>query len=620
MSSGKRKIFLLGIDGQDPRLTRELMARGKLPNFARLAEAGGFRALATVNPAQSPVAWTTLATGANPAVHGVFDFLRPVPEKMSIDLAITKLEPSPGGPPKFSRVRQIDAFWDIASRAGVPVSIVRWPVTFPAERVNGFFLSGLGTPDIQGGLANYLYFAAEPPAADDKNPARVRQLARRGDAWAGSFEGPLVARLIGRPRPARVSFLLRTTRDRRGELLVEDGQRLELRQGQWSAALRLGFKVGGRSVSGVVRVLPVELGQRPRLYVSPVEIDPAEPCYDICWPADLTGTWAERIGLFHTLGMPEDTKGVTDYRFGLGEFLALYDEVAREREAMLELVLERFVEDGGVAAVVFDGLDRVQHLFWAAVDREHPAADAAWHEKWDHVIADEYARMDRVLGCVLEAADQDTLVLVFSDHGFETFRKAVHLNYWLATAGYMDAEVGAADSETTLMRAVNWDKTSAYAVGFGCIYLNLAGREAEGVVPAERAGELRREIAERIEQELVDPETGQRMVREAFVREQIFRGPLIDRAPDIVVGFEAGYRASWQTALGGGLRCLVEPNLEPWCGDHLVHPDAVPGVVFANRPLREGRASVYQVAPTVLEWLGLPRPEYAAQEALVIAE
>jgi len=618
MSRAKRKVFVLGFDGQDPRLTNQLMEKGALPNLARLAESDGFRSLATVNPAQSPVAWTTLATGANPAVHGIFDFLRPVPEKMSIDLAITRMAPGEGGRPAFSRARAVDAFWDYTSRAEVPTSVIRWPVTFPAEQVAGKFLSGLGTPDIQGGLANYLFFITTKPGPDDKNPARVRQLSRRGAAFAGAFEGPLVGRLIGGPKPATVKFLLTPGDDDRAELSLEDGQRIELAVGTWSAPIRLRFSLGrGRDVAGVVRVLLTQLGDSPQMYVSPVEVDPTDPCYDICWPRDLGRTWSDRIGIFHTLGMPEDTKGVTDRRFGLSHFLALYDQVARERKGMLELLLGDFAENGGVAAIVFDGLDRIQHLFWAAVDRDHPVADAKWHEKFDGVIEEAYRRIDAIVGRVLDAIDDDTLLLIFSDHGFETFRKAVHLNYWLAKAGYMTARLGAPDNETTLFRAVDWSKTVAYALGFGCIYLNVKGREAKGIVSPSQAGELRREIARRLQDELTDPDTGERVVREAFVRDDIFSGPLIERAPDVVVGFEPGYRASWQTALGGGLRCLVEPNLDPWCGDHLVHPGAVPGVVFANRPITGDAPSAYQIAPTILRWLGLDVPEYAAADPLV---
>lgn len=614
MASGRR-LVLLGIDGQDPRITERLLRAGRLPAFARLAESGCFARLRTTNPAQSPVAWTTMATGANPGYHGVFDFLRPVPDRMLIDLAIMRPVRGPTGQPAFERVRKVDAFWDLTTRAGVYTSVIRWPVTFPAERVSGHFLSGLGTPDIQGHLGAYLFFCTQPPPADDKSPQRVRRLRRKGSRWAGAIEGPRVAGLV-RARQATVAFELEV-HGRQAVLHIAGHEPVTLRPGEWSGWVRLQFRVGARTVRGICKCLLLGLGEDCRLYVSPVEIDPRAPCFPISWPEELAAGWAAEGGLFHTLGSPEDTKGVTDGRFGPEGFLETCEEVMEERAQMLRRELAA-LPDEGVLAVVFDTLDRVQHMFWAGLDDGHPYGDESWRRQWGSIIDEFYVRFDELVGEVLEGIGDDTVLMVFSDHGFTTFRRAVHLNRWLVDNGYMTAAMAEDDNQTTLFRTVRWERTVAYACGFGCIYLNLKGREARGIVePGEEAEKLRAEIASRLVEELRDEAGGGKVVREAFVRDELFEGPHVGDAPDVVVGFEPGYRASWQTAIGGGLRAVIEDNAEPWSGDHLVHPECVPGVLFVNRRGASSECCAADIGTTVVRWFGLKPPDYMRGRALL---
>jgi len=553
--------------------------------------------------------WTTLATGMNPGHHGVFDFLKPDPERMSIDLAITKYRPRARGLPTFERAREAKAFWDITTARGIHTSVIRWPVTFPAEEVSGHFLSGLGTPDIHGRLGSYSFFTTRPVSPDDKAPERVERLRTDGESWAGELVGPTVARLTG-ARPSKVPFRLERRAEDEVALCLSGQQPVILRVGEWSPWLHVRFSVGWfRKVSAVFKCLLVTADEGEcSLYVGPPQVDPEAPCFDVSWPRDYAAEMARELGTFHTLGMPEDTKGVTDGRFELESFLVTCDEVIEERKWMLERELDLLPPEG-VLAVVFDTLDRIQHLFWASEDPTHPIASDEWQAKWRGVIEKYYQLMDRIVGTVLERAGPEAVVLTLSDHGFTSFRRAVHLNRWLAEQGYMSAQLGAQDQASSLFGTVDWSRTRAYACGFGAIYLNLRGREAKGIVsPGEEADELRREIAQRMANEFQDAEMDARVVREAFVRDDVFSGPLIERAPDVLVGFEPGYRASWQTALGGGLQTLVEDHADPWCGDHLVHPECVPGVLFCNRPLAGDSPRAADIAPTVLSHFGLDVP------------
>ena len=138
---------------------------------------------------------------------------------------------------------------------------------------------------------------------------------------------------------------------------------------------------------------------------------------------------------------------------------------------------------------MFDITDRVQHMFFRFHKDDRWGASAS-DERYTHVLRDLYVQMDGLLGRVMKEIDVQTVLMVLSDHGFKPFRRAVELNRWLQQNGYL-AENPLAKTPDLLQR-VDWSKTQAYAVGFGGIYLNLAGREARGIVPKEDAARLKR--------------------------------------------------------------------------------------------------------------------------------
>jgi len=207
---------------------------------------------------------------------------------------------------------------------------------------------------------------------------------------------------------------------------------------------------------------------------------------------------------------------------------------------------------------------------------------------------------------VLESVGEKTVVIVLSDHGFTSFRRAVHLNSWLVQNGLMVLKSPPAAEEPTLLRNVDWARTRAYALGFSSIYLNLAGREKGGIVSAgDEAATVKRQIAEMLDK-LIDPASGQQVIERIYTREELYAGPFLEDAPDLVVGFRSGYRASWQTALGAAPEALFEDNRKLWSGDHVVDPSCDPGVLLASRPLNRAEPRQADVAPTVLKAFALP--------------
>ncbi len=599
------RSLVLGMDGLDPRLALALMEQGKLPNFASLADSGTFGPLQTSNPVMSPVAWSNIAAGAGPGHHGIFDFLHRDPDNYMPYISLRRSSSGVFGT-RYQEARQAPGFWRYTSDAGIPTTVLRWPVTFPPEKVNGRFLSGLGVPDLLGTEGQYTVYTTAPPAKDDPSGHSVIQVQWR-QTDAGLIQTVLRGPQIGRGRFAETALIVQRKTSDTCMLHLGGDPAIEIRCKRWTPWIKVTFRAGLKRVRGMVKLLLLEVTPQFKLVVSPIHLDPADPAFDISFPPDYTRSLDERIGAFHTLGMPEMVHPLSHQRYGFDAFLDQVQTIRDERKEMFLTELEQFRK--GVFAFVFDHTDRIQHAFWATRDPTHPMYDEAEAESYRDVIEETYREMDAHLGEVVKRIDRKTLLLVVSDHGFGTFRRQVHLNRWLIDHGYMRLKGPQKAEGRGLFQDVDWRHTKAYAVGFSSIYLNRSGREAGGVVKgSEAARKLQDEIAVQL-QTLVDADSGNRMVRRVYHSREIYRdGPRVNEAPDLVVGLEPGYRASWQTALGGARAALVEDNDSRWSGDHIFDPDTMPGIILSNAKLSGQTFRGTDIAPTVLAALGLERP------------
>jgi predicted AlkP superfamily phosphohydrolase/phosphomutase len=287
---------------------------------------------------------------------------------------------------------------------------------------------------------------------------------------------------------------------------------------------------------------------------------------------------------------------------------------------MLLEMLERTPR--GLVTCVFDGTDRVQHMFMRYLDEDHPsrraeASDAAAAPRHARAIEDAYVQADVTLGRVMERIDPTdarTLVLVLSDHGFAPFRRGINLNAWLLREGLLALRPGA-DGRGEWLADVDWSRTRAYALGLGGLWLNVRGREAAGVVAPSEAAGLRGEIAGRLTG-LCDPEGGAVAVQRVSDPRAEGAGPWLDDAPDLIVGYARGWRASWDGARGVSAGPVFEDNTRRWSGDHCIDPSEVPGVLVANRPLAVAGARIIDIAPTVLALFGVPPPAWMEGRSL----
>jgi predicted AlkP superfamily phosphohydrolase/phosphomutase len=602
-----KKAIVLGIDGFDYVIMQRLMKAGKLPNFAGLAQSGCFSALATSNPPQSPVAWSSIATGKNPGKHGVFDFIIRHPRKYLPDLGVLRMKK--GGMqltgPSFEPPRKAMAFWEILAEADIPSTVVKWPMTFPPAKVSSRILAGLGVPDIKGGLGKYAFYTTEEIAKNEEGHEKVVPVKISGGRIETEIEGPMVSGLTGK-KPARVPFTFNLDKGRKLGVLEIQGVKVEIRERGWSPWVSVKFDVGFfQHVQGLCKFYLQSIEPAFALYMTPIQVDPSDPCFPISQPENYATELAEQFGPYYTLGIPEDTKALTENRLSDEGFIEMCDQIVSEQEAMLWYELERFKH--GLLAFAFFTTDRIQHIFWATQDPTHPAYNDSYAVKYGGIMESYYKRLDRVLGKVVKHVDDRTLLMVFSDHGFTSFRKAVHLNTWLVRNGFMalKEKPDVSDREGgPLFKYVDWKRTRAYALGLGSIYINLDGREGQGVVSQKEYPEVVRSVQARLEN-FVDPDTGVPVAKSVYARDDIYHGEFVTEAADLVVGFNDGFRMSWQTAIGGTPLKLMEDNVQKWTGDHCVDPSLVPGILFMNQKLKKESPSVLDVAPAVLKYFGL---------------
>jgi len=594
-------VIVLGLDGLEPSLVESMMTSGALPALARLRDNGGYARLATTFPAQTPVAWSTFATGANPGVHGIFDFLRRDPKTYLPDLALNRYEQKNAFvPPKVVNLRRGTPIWELLAKAGVPATVIRCPCTYPPDEVKGRLLGGMGVPDLRGGLGTPTFFTTRSGVPQGESE-RVTTVVLEGNRVRTQLVGPRL------PRGGDAVTDLVAERNPDGRVTVRvGGQSADLSPGVWGPWLKVKFKLGLlQSVAGQVRFFLPETAEGFALYASPVNFTADAPPFPISAPWDYAGELEHRIGSYYTTGMVEDHTGLMNGRIDEAAFLAQCDIVMKEREAMLDLELARF--DHGLLYCLFDTPDRLQHLFWRFLEPDHPANAAGFDPRYRNAIADHYRHLDGIVERVAGAANPETLVIVLSDHGSTSFRRGVHLNGWLLQQGFLALKDGARPGHETgeFFREVDWSRTKAYALGLGGIYLNRRGREAQGIVSPENAEVVAASIKNSL-RGLPDPKSGRPAVRDVKLKEEIYHGPAMTEAPDLLALFERGYRASWTTGLGGIGDGLFEDNTRRWSGDHIVDPELVPGVLFLSRPFSTTAPRMIDLAPTILDALGVP--------------
>ncbi len=522
-----RKVIVFGVDGMDPGFLERHW--GALPALDELRREGTFARLATTDPPQSPVAWSSFITGLDPAEHGIFDFVHRDPVTQEAYLSISRTtEPRfrlPVGPWEIplrpggvELLRRGHPFWEGLARQGVPVAILHMPANFPPSGA-GDELSGMGTPDLRGTQGTYTLI---DHAGDVELTGPVNNLRRDHAVTTARLRIDMDA------EHAVARFQV-------------GGATVLLNEGEWSGWLPVEFPLIPylASARGMIRIFAKQLHPGLQIYVTPVNLDPLDPALPISHPAGLSKDYAKAVGRYPTVGIPQDTTALRNGALTLPEFLAHTADILNTERRLLSAALDRY--RGGLLFFYFSSVDQNSHILWGRDE----AKLLEYYQGVDQAIADARRR------------EPGARVIVMSDHGFTTFRHAVNLNTWLRQEGLL---------ATKREGQVDWSRTRAWALGLNALYVSEPGE----------VGEIRRRLLA-----WRDPETGQAVVTAVGVVEASAANRAV--APTLTIGYAAGYRASWSTGLGEVSDHVFETNTDAWIGDHCVDPAVVPGVLIVSK-------------------------------------
>jgi predicted AlkP superfamily phosphohydrolase/phosphomutase len=613
------RMVILGIDGMDPKLLEEYMRQGLLPNLSRLASSGGFMPLATSVPPQSPVAWSTFITGMDPGGHGIFDFLHLDRDTLTPYMSTSRVSGAgytlplgrwriPLSAQKTQLLRHGTAFWELLEHAGVHTRMFQMPANYPPVETSGQAISGMGTPDMQGTSGVFTLYTDDPKWHDGPVSGGIIERVRlREGVVTGRITGPPNALLKDSPS-ATAELEVIVDPENPVALIHVDDQRLLVQQGEWTGWTPVRFELVPHlsHVSGMVRFYLKQVRPHLVLYMTPVNIDPRNPAQTIAIPVQYARELSEAAGPFYTEEMPEDTKALRAGVLDPGEFLAQTQLVLEERERLLDAELRQFraQPDRALLFFYFSSIDQRHHMMYRESDPSDPLRAADTPAVLANAMRDTYVEIDASVGRVMNAVDERTAIVVMSDHGFSSFRRQVNLNRWLELHGYLRLTDSFNRNSYEWLRGIDWSTTRAFGIGLNSLYLNVRGREKQGIVPPATRAKLAAQIARELES-WVDEETGARIVTQVLLREDVYHGPYLEAAPDIIVGYAPGYRASWDTTTGKIPLALVEANADEWSGDHCIDSRAVPGVLLSNRPLRGTGGSLADLTVTVLGYFGV---------------
>ncbi|MGD9873266.1 MAG: alkaline phosphatase family protein [Kiritimatiellia bacterium] len=579
--TGIRRVVIVGLDGLDAKRTQRLMEEGRLPNFSALRDRGCFKPLLSTCPPISPVAWSSFMTGVNPGKHNIYDFLNRGLGTYLPELSSSRIG---SGRKSYAKLlRKSRPFWHVAGEYGIFSTILRVPITFPPEKFNGVCLSGMCVPDLRGTQGSFTCFTDRVQESPLEGGLQIRADFSNGRAKC-FLPGPEI-----RPgSPLQVPLTIEREQDDTAVCIAVCGQKIRLKQGQTSEWISVRFKAGlFRSAYGLCRLYFASDDKGFRLYVTPLNIDPARPALPVSHPSYYSVYLARLLGPFATLGLAEDTWALNEGVIDDDAFVQQVYSIHEERRAMLFESLKRTKK--GIVACVFDASDRIQHMFTRA------SGDG------DAVVDSMYGKMDRLVGEVSSKMCEGDLLMVMSDHGFTSFRQGFNLNAWLLREGFLHLLPDS--KEDKYLQAVDWSRTRAYSFGLSGIYFNKQGRESRGIVADAEVGALKDEIAARLKKEPA--------VLRVYDSSAVYHGPYVNNGPDLIVGFREGWRASWESAVGTVQTKVVTENTKVWQGDHCVDQSLVPGVFFCNRPLEgESNPAITDIAPTVLKTMGIPVPSY----------
>ncbi|MCA9726508.1 MAG: alkaline phosphatase family protein [Candidatus Eisenbacteria bacterium] len=498
---GPSKVVILGFDGADAQMVRDWMDAGELPNLDRLRKQGTFSDLRPTNPPQTPVSWSTFATGLDPGSTEIFDFLKRDVKTYAPDFAMTKPSEAPFafGPKNplylsaglaavaflillilgalFRRARiglllglvagvgaflwarpfvaenvpehrpiainqrQGTPFWQILGDRGINSTVIRVPQTFPPDpNPGGRLLSGLGVPDIRGTFGTYSFYTSEVVAQGDTDTEMGGKVVLL-DVERGDPEVKTI--LYGPfnklfPEPPEIFLPLTISMD-------WDRHAVQLHLPDQVVDLEQGQWSDFVQLEFPIRKL-IKVHGIARFYL--IELDREIKLYmspinidpvDPIVPITSPKGFAQDI---HDQIGNWKTLGWALDTWSLNENVLPEEVFAEDFDftvGKFEQILDSFFDnpENRLYCQVFYFTDRAGHMFYRFLDPTHPAYDPALAPKWGDFILQSYKRMDAIVGHVMERLPEDGVLLVCSDHGFANWKRSFNMNTWLVRNGFM---------------------------------------------------------------------------------------------------------------------------------------------------------------------------------------
>lgn len=613
-----RRAIVLGMDGVDPQLLRRFIAEGHLPTFAKLIGKMHFGNLQTTNPPQSPVAWASFISGCNPGKTGIFDFVHRDPQKFtpymstsrsfgpsnSIKLGKWSL-PLESGEVKL--LRHGPSLWSSLEEHSIPAIVFQIPANFPVLGGESKVVSGMGTPDLLGTYGTYTFLhEGEPPHEKSKSGSRLFRLSVVQHEAKAVIRGP---KNTFRSDNADSELEIKIQRDPVHDMvkITCDGQTVILKRGEFSEWVPVRFELVPMfsSIGGMVRFYVQQVHPEIKIYCSPINIDPQDPALPICSPNGFAADLANNVGRYYTQGFPADSKALSNGALSDEEYFEQAKLVIEENHKAFDYLLSNF--DDGLFYFYFSSTDQNCHMLWRLMDPTHPLHRPDASPELKNAILYFYNEMDRFLEKALAKVDDNTLLIALSDHGFATFNREFNLNTWLFQNGFLTLKRPKKIDEGEFFSNVDWSKTKAYGIGINGLYINLKGREPFGSVEHKDVSAIKAAIIDGLAY-VTDPLTGNPVTTRGYDCHQIYSGSELALAPDIVVGFQRGYRVSDESVLGKFQREAVGNRIDKWAGDHCIDPALVPGILLTNAKCTSDSPAIWDLTPSILKYFGIEVP------------
>ncbi len=618
----KGRVVILGFDGVEPSIVDAMFAANELPNLAKLRDEGSYKRLTSAIPPQSPSAWSSFITCKNTGAHGIYDFVARdpaiyIPKPGFGRTEHTKLDDNGAvtQPARFVNYRKGDSFWKVADAQGSKITSLMVPFAFPADDMTqGHMLCGLGVQDIRGTDSSYFSFSDTYEKQESVAGGALYPLVFDGDTAKVTIPGARDTRgKFGTPSAfvnADISF--KVDRAAHTVAVTTPTETITAKKDEWSQWVRWRFELSpSYSVHAISRFYVIDAGEHVNIYMACLQYDPKSPYIRFTTPEGFSGELEDRYGLFKTIGWDFDTHALRKDTLTEDAFLS---DVAQTMAWHERLVLDEMDKDKNMLIAAWTGPDRVSHMFWRFRDQKHPLYTEEGAKKYGRAVEDTYKKMDEIVGKVFAKLGPDDLFMILSDHGFKSFRKGLNVNTWLVRNGYLtikgqpDAATASLNDPAQYLDTIyDWTTSKAYSVGMGSIFLNLEGREGQGIVTEAESGALIKEIRDKL-LALTDPETGAKVFDNIYTSE-VFTGEATANAPDLQLAYADGFQSSKATASGRAPEAIIEANDDKWSGEHASSDVAnTPGIFFSNKKVNTDAPRIIDLGVTALTYLGTKVP------------